>query len=314
MTELTDRYVAATLRTIPEKQRPEIEAELRASIGDAVEARVEAGENQDVAEKEVLTDLGDPDRLAAGYAGRPPYLIGPELFFDYKRLLTVLLITVVPIVVAVVAVAQAIGGESFGSVVGGAIGVGISVILHIAFWTTLVFALIERSGEKAPTREWTLASLPSATTTGSIKLSDTIGAVVALVLAISALTLSRTVSFVTADDGSVIPFFNPDLWDFWMPFLIGVLLLEVIFEVVKYRVGRWTWTLASVNLALNVVVVVPAIFLLLTDRVFNAEFYTELGFDVPTAGGPVVTIAAVVIVLIAAWDIVDGFRKANRTV
>ncbi len=188
------------------------------------------------------------------------------------------------------------------------------MVLHIVFWTTLVFALIERSDEKAPTREWTLASLPAATTSGSIKLSDTIGAVVGLVLAISALILSRTVSLVTADDGSVVPFFNPDLWDFWMPFLIGVLLLEVVFEVVKYRIGRWNWTLASVNLALNVAFVVPAIYLLLTDRVFNPEFFAELGFDVPTAGGPAVTITAVVILLIAAWDIVDGFRKANRTV
>ena len=38
---LTDRYVAATLRTLPEKQRPDIEKELRASIADAVDDRIE---------------------------------------------------------------------------------------------------------------------------------------------------------------------------------------------------------------------------------------------------------------------------------
>ncbi|MCU1421030.1 MAG: hypothetical protein JWN36_681, partial [Microbacteriaceae bacterium] len=40
---LVDRYVAATLRRIPEKQRPEIDRELRAAIADDVDARVEQG-------------------------------------------------------------------------------------------------------------------------------------------------------------------------------------------------------------------------------------------------------------------------------
>lgn len=45
MSELTDRYVAATLRTIPERQRADIEAELRGSIADAIDARSEMGED-----------------------------------------------------------------------------------------------------------------------------------------------------------------------------------------------------------------------------------------------------------------------------
>ena len=105
--DLIDRYVGATLRTVPESQRSDIEAELRASIEDALEARMEAGVDADTAKRDVLTEMGDPDRLAAGYTGRPGYLIGPALFFDYKRFLTALLVTVVPIVVAVVAAVSA---------------------------------------------------------------------------------------------------------------------------------------------------------------------------------------------------------------
>src|SRR4051794_17665934 len=47
---LTDRYVAATLRSLPERQRPEIERELRASIADAVEDRIEGGTKPKAAE------------------------------------------------------------------------------------------------------------------------------------------------------------------------------------------------------------------------------------------------------------------------
>ena len=41
---LTDRYVDAAMRTVPEKQRPDLSAELRASIDDQIDARVDAGE------------------------------------------------------------------------------------------------------------------------------------------------------------------------------------------------------------------------------------------------------------------------------
>jgi hypothetical protein len=106
---LTDRYVDATLRRLPSDKRPDIEKELRASIADAVDARVEAGTALAEAEVAVLTELGDPARLAAGYAERPLHLIGPELFLDYTRLLRTLLVTIVPIVAAVVGLVQAVG-------------------------------------------------------------------------------------------------------------------------------------------------------------------------------------------------------------
>ncbi len=43
-TSLTDRYVAAAMRTVPEKQRDDLGTELRASIDDQIDARVENGE------------------------------------------------------------------------------------------------------------------------------------------------------------------------------------------------------------------------------------------------------------------------------
>lgn len=308
MTELTDRYVAATMRSIPEKQRADIEAELRASIDDEIDARVESGEDEESAEQEVLTALGDPDRLAADYSGQPSYLIGPEHFFDYKRLVSVLLVTVVPIVMAVIAVAHMIGGGDVVDVFGEMIGGGLTLAVHIVFWTTLVFALIERSDAKVPTSEWTPDKLPARHGGGEVKLSETIVALVFLVLAINVFILSRTVSPFTAADGSLIPIFDPTVWDFWFPFFIGVLALEIGFEVVKYRVGRWTWSLAALNLALNALFAIPAIYLLTTDQLFNPEFLDEVPRPLLQRG-----IILALIVLAVTWDIFDGFRKANKT-
>lgn len=314
MTELTDRYVGATLRSIPEKHRADIEAELRTSIADEIDARTTAGEDVAEVEERVLTALGDPDRLAAGYTGRPGYLIGPDLFFSYKRLLTVLLVSVVPIVAVGVGVLDAISGEDVGGVISGAIGLALSVGVHIAFWTTAIFAAIEWSGEKPPAGEWTPSNLPPLAPEGAgIKLGDTIASVVGLVVAIVGLIVSRDFLGVTGDDGVLTALFDPAMYEFWIPFLIVVLALEVIFEVVKYRTGRWTWPLASVNLALNVAFAVPAIYLLATDQLFNPAFFDELGWTgAPEWGDTLVTITVVVIAVVASWSIIDGFRKAKK--
>ena len=77
---LTDRYVDAAMRTVPEAQRADLAAELRASIDDQIEARIEQGEQQGDAERAVLIELGDPDRLAAQYTDRPLWLVGPRYF------------------------------------------------------------------------------------------------------------------------------------------------------------------------------------------------------------------------------------------
>lgn len=312
-TDLTDRYVGATLRSIPENQRADIEAELRASIDDAIEARLSEGADAGTAEQEVLEALGDPDRLAAGYSGRPGYLIGPEHFFAYKRLLGVLMITVVPIVTAIIAVLQVISGDDIGSVFAETLGMAIALVVHIAFWTTLVFALIERSSEKVPTTEWTLDSLPAVPGPASVKLGDTIGSLAFLVFTIAAIIFSRDVSPVIAGEGTPVSLFDPELWSFWFPYFVVVLIAEIIFEITKYRVGRWTWALASVNFALNALFAIPAVYLLTSERIFNPDFFERIGWGSEPAGdGTLVLVASVVIGLIAIWDVFDGFRKAKK--
>jgi len=313
MSELTDRYVAAVLRSIPDKQRVDIEAELRASIDDEIDARAAAGEDAGRAEEEVLTTLGDPDRLAASYSGRPGHLIGPDLFFDYKRLLLVLLVSVVPIVVVVLAAVRLLGGETFGEVIFDTVGTALTLAVHIVFWTTLIFALIERSDQKPPETEWSLAKLPALPTPGSIKLSDTIASVVVLTLVIAGLSLTGSASPVTSAAGAPVSLFDPDLWSFWLPYFIVVLSIEIIFEIVKYRVGRWTWPLASVNLALNSAFAIPAVYLLATDQILNDEFFETLGWGTaPDVGSTTINLTIAIIVAIAAWDVIDAFRKARR--
>ena len=59
-TSLTERYVDAAMRTVPDRQRADLGAELRASIADQIDARVDDGEPHDIAERAVLTDSATP--------------------------------------------------------------------------------------------------------------------------------------------------------------------------------------------------------------------------------------------------------------
>ena len=86
---LTDRYVTATVRDLDDDQRAEVERELRTTIEDMIDGRLEAGApSRPEAERAVLAELGDPVRLAAGYSGRPLYLIGPSVYPQWRRLMT----------------------------------------------------------------------------------------------------------------------------------------------------------------------------------------------------------------------------------
>jgi hypothetical protein len=307
---LTDRYVAATLRSVPERQRPEIEKELRASIADAVDDRIGAGTKPKAAEREVLVELGDPIRLAANYADRPLYLIGPALFPDYLRLLRVMLWVVVPIVAVVLVAVGLLQGHSIADITGSTIGTAITVGVHICFWTTLVFAIIERTPRMAkPLVAWSpdmLMDVPARR--GSF--GDLIGSVVTVVLVVALLLLSPVLTTVTDAEGDPVGILQPSLWQFWVPYLVVLAAIGIGFEFVKYYAGP-TLPVAFGNLVINAAFGIPVAWLAATGQLLNPAFFEGVGWSDEVYG--IVTMVIVVGTLIAlAFDSIDGFVKAVR--
>jgi hypothetical protein len=312
---LTDRYVDAAMRTVPEKQRPDLSAELRGSIDDQIDARLEQGEPRDVAERAVLTALGDPDTLAAGFTDRPLHLIGPRYYLTWWRLLK-LLWTIVPVCAAFgVALGMTIAGEPAGDIIGTVAAVTVSVIVHVGFWTTLVFFIVERNARGADVgfqRAWSLDDLPVAEERRA-RLSDLVASLVFLVLWAGLILWDQLVGI--AYDGSTWrPFFDPDLWPWAAGALFVLLLLEALHAVWIYAQGRWTWASATVNLLLNIAIAVPFAVLAATQQLLNPVFFPAL-ID-GDSGETVRTIVTILFgfgaVAIGAWDSIDGFRKARR--
>jgi predicted secreted protein len=311
-TTLTDRYVEAALRRLPIHQRPDIERELRASIADAIDDRIEVAEDPAEAELAVLTELGDPARLAAGYADRPMHLIGPAVYLDYKRLLTSLLATVVPIVAVTVGVISTIDGEPFGTILGDAVGAGVTTAVHIAVWTTVLFVVLERSpaARLAATRQWTPDTLPEPPSRRA-KFGELIAETVMFVLFTAFILLSPVLAIQTDPAGEPIGVFSPWLWDTGVVYLFLALVVVMLgLSYAKYYV-RWSVPLAVGTAAVEVAASSVMLWLAATDHVLNPAFIEAAGW--PADAQRWINIGLIVLAGFSILHtIVDTIVRANR--
>lgn len=320
MTSLTERYLDAALSGIPASKRADVEGELRSSIADAVEDRVAAGEDRSIAEKAVLEALGNPSRLASEYAGRPLHLIGPDLYLAWKQVLLRLVAVVVPIVLVIQIAAQLYAGTDYVGAIVAAVGTAIVVGTQLAFWVTLVFALIERTDAAREARDeivgasgrWTVEMLPDPSAEG-MGAGETVGEVLTTLITIGGLLFLRDMSFVTDSSGTPVPFFDPALTTFWFPVLIAVLVALGVLQVLVHVVGRWTIPLAIGNAALQLAFAVPIVVLALNGTLINPAFAAEIGWPALAENDGIVMLGvAVGVTLVSGWEIVDAFRRARR--
>ncbi|WFE39632.1 permease prefix domain 1-containing protein [Micromonospora sp. WMMD998] len=311
MSSLTDRYVAATLRTVPAQRRDELAEELRAAIADMIDDRTAGGQDHASAEREVLTEMGRPELLAARYSDRTLQLIGPRYYLLWWRLLR-LLLTYIPATVGVIAgvVKATIGGEP-GAAIGTAIEAALQAAVQIAFWVTLSFAVLERAQAPLGLPEWTVDQLPEETRDRQISQPESCASIVFLIFTIAVLVGQHFQRWST-DDGSRMPVLDPALWSFWLPALIVVLVATIGLEVAKWRARRWTWPLVAVNVLLNLAFAGPVVWLLLTDRLLNPELIDHFAWLRDGGADDVARVTAVVIVLIAIWDVAESAVKALR--
>ena len=305
MTELKDRYVAAVLRAIPEDKRSDVDTELRAAIEDAIDSRIEQGESPIEAEVEVINDLGDPDRLASEYSGKPLWVIGPRYYLAWIRLTKRLLTIVPPLVGVVTAVVQYALGAGLDALWSGMWAAWIAV-LNVLLWTAVGFVIAERveyseQTEIIPLGKWKVEYLPRVPDR-QIGVVETVGAVVIQLLVIGAL-----VAVLATPEIAIL---NPALWDLAIPAALGLMVVSLGFSLFKLRAGKWTRGMAIFNGVLNLAFTALWFRILITITVLNPESVPEWNTEdwlVPTS---VVTVA--VIAAVCTWDTIDGFHKARK--
>lgn len=316
-TTLTERYLAAATPDVPESQREEFRRELAERIGDDTEARVRAGVDPAEAEYRTLSELGDPDALVASYFDRRRYLIGPALYPTWKRLLRLLVLIIVPTVAIAFPLAQAIAHRPFGEIIGSTVVTLITVAVHVAFWTTIVFVVLDRNLGDQPLIVWTPDQLPEP---GEPRRREVAADFVVNLVFIALLllgTFGHALFLPFRDDAGVtIPLFQPGTWAWLQWWLLGVAVLGVVFWIMLYRQGRWSHRFAAMLLLPSLAFAVPVSWAVWNARLFNPEFLERAGWDggaelLAHGGVLAIVFSFLIVIVVAIWP-VDAFIKVRR--
>lgn len=313
--DVRGRYVAAVLREVPAARREAAEREVRAVVAAAVAGHETEGA---AAVRAALTELGDPTVLARRYGATPRFLIGPALYRTWARVLRALLAVLVPLVLVVVLVVNLWDAdEGAAQAVLDALSAALETGVMVAFWVTVVFAILERTGaarrsERAE-QDWSVDDLPPVRPRRQISAAEVVVSLVFLALLIGLLFWQRDHSpfFV---DGRLQPVLEPSLWQAWIPALIALLAVMMGVEVWKYITGYWTLPLVLVNIALNATFAGVVVVLLRTRGIVNQAVVRAVEESTGAAlPADAMTMAfALLIVVIAVWDSVDCVLKYLR--
>lgn len=321
---LIDRYIAEVGRHLPEKNRADIEAEIRSTLEDMIEERGHpAKSTDDKIIAETLEQMGDPRLLASRYAPPKRFLIGPDWYEVYVKALQRVLVTALPVVAIVMFVLTLTEAPlDFIDAVGEAVGSAFSVGVQILFWMTIVFVFLERSDEKpyeSPrqnNRAWTVAQLPKLPKTRQISIAETVMNIASILFVLIWIALPYTLARFRGDPISV-PFLHPNLWNVWLPIFFVIMTLTLAHEAFKLKIGNWTPALTVTNVILGIISIAYTTALVTTQDLVNPDFLAML--DNATNSSElreVVTwtigISAAVIAGTYVWSMVNSIRMARR--
>ncbi|WP_271799149.1 HAAS signaling domain-containing protein [Dietzia maris] len=336
MSTLTDRYIAEVVRHLPEDQRDDISSEIAATIADMVAAEPDAvndavndaigtppsgtadraSAERASAERAVLARLGDPAELAHRYAGARQYLVGPDVYPVWARVLRWLL----PVVGVIAALA---GGILYVSTtaepeLGGLIGQLVSSVAAALLWAfaawTLVVVIIERTtseGERSPlslTPTWDPAHLDGHRG-GAESRADAVVSLVLLAVLAAVPFVPSTFLYIGHLNGGE-PLVNPAIPTRWFTgyvLLIGALALVQVWRLV--RPGR-----SPARLGIDVVAdVVFGVFL--TVLVLSHDSVIHPGLVADDGGTATTAIRWSIIAtiwVIVVWDQIETLRAYRR--
>ncbi|HEX6416835.1 MAG TPA: hypothetical protein VFZ62_04905, partial [Candidatus Saccharimonadales bacterium] len=265
--------------------------------------------------KAVLKELGSPEKLALEYGRSDRHLIGPRWYDMYFKLLKQLLLIVPPIIAVIAGIAHFAESKVIMESIISGIGAALETGVHIAFWTTLTFAVFEYMGVKPESMasEWSLDDLPELSSPRQIPVADSIaGMVMSMVFAAVVVYAVSLPALWTQQAHSTL---NPELWQGWVQGFLALSAASLVLEFAKYKIGNWTTALAVANVLLCAVWAAFISFVILTQDVVNPALITEAQAKAGETNLQEVLdwtlgISVVVTILSCIWSAGDSIYKA----
>ena len=292
---LIDRYVTEVGKNLPLlKGREDIEKELKSTLEDMLEDRVEqTGRLRDEAmEIDLLKEYGSPQKVAATYNPHP-YLIGPRLFPFFLMVLKI----VIPVLVTVLLVLTGIRaatdtpfmGMDFVNIVGKGLGGIVSAAITAFGNIVLVFVILERVlpdkeiGDFSDEKDWDPASLAKEPDPDTVKRSDLIAEIVFTFVGLAILNLFPEIlgmSYFTEEKAFFIPMFSVEFFKF-MPWINAIFLAEIVLDIYLLRSAVWTSVTRIAKIIIEAASIALAVIILRTPDIFG--FTAESFQSVPNS-------------------------------
>jgi len=251
---LIDRYVREVGKHLPAKSREDIEKELKSTLEDMIEDRIEqSGAARDEAmEIELLKEYGSPEKVAGTYYPNQ-YLIGPRMFPLFTMVLKI--VGTVLSVLAIVGLTVGLGkvgfaGREFAQVlmqkVFEYVGIAITAFGNIV----LVFAILERTlpdseiKDLNPNEPWDPVTLPDEEQPNAVKRGDLIAGVIfgfagLIMLNFYPEIFGMPINFNDDENWYFIPVLSDAFFRF-LPWINIVCLAQIGLDLYLIRQNTWS--------------------------------------------------------------------------
>ena len=273
--DLIDRYIQEVVKRVPQKQREDIDLELRGLIDDELSAQ----ENMTI--EAVLIKLGNPSQLADNFLDQKRYLIGPSLLDLYLMLLKIVIPSVIlALTIALTVAFIAIPDQSAGEFVLSLVGSWWSASLQVFAFMTIGFAIAERvSGGKIKEEQWTPSMLPEKVETNQkVNIKEAIAGIIfaIIIMVIFNVTPNFIAIYQFNPDLVRIPLLNETVYPTVLLWINIGFVLMIIKEIVKMIVGRYSMKLVITQSLIGLVSVIVAVLLLSMTNLINPTINADL--------------------------------------
>ncbi len=222
------------------------------------------------------------------WENKQDYLIGPRLFGTYWLVLRI---------VVIVAVAGTIIGNMIDWIVNGKemlnwLGTTIVTALNAAIgafgWITLVFAILERTNKE----EWveeiktefesenTKRPKP-ARTPGQFSTAGSIAGIIFTIIFMIFINsfLQLLGAIYTVSDGTIriIPIIDVEVFRAYLPYINGILVLQLLFITSQLVLKKWTYGMAAMNLVINALSLLLVLAIFGDTNIINPDFIAKYG-------------------------------------
>jgi hypothetical protein len=321
---LTDRYIFAVRKRLPESRRDNVEKEIKKIIEDRI---IEKGGYSQEAEEQVLQELGNPRLLADKYLDRKHYLIGPELYEIYLTILKIIISVTVAVTILGNTVDFLAGNENLLVYFAATIAAALNAAIITFGWITLVFAVLERKAKQEFLKEiqtdWHPKDLPEVRIPQKpfSKIGTIIGICFIILFMILVNGYSQFLGIYLIGNGSsqFIRVLNGEVFQSYLPYINGILLLQLLFTTSKLVFEKWTYIMAAANLIINILSLVLLIAILGNMNIIEPNFISLVSGlasgtenDLLRAMNFSVYLLKALFVLILVADSAGGFYNAYK--